>query len=420
MNNNYSLLDQNMNLDDEERQKRLEALQAQAQAQAPKTPDMPLNREEVLQKYKQDLMRKLATSGERLSEAEKKYQEESEGSSLQRGLSKGFGALADVLGGMSGGKIGYTRQAVQDIEKEKEAATKKYKSTMEQEAGLLKKLDEIDERQLKQFKIKSLKEASDPKSKESVEARAFVKKHLGLDLPESTNALQAKVFMEKIPSLKMQREQLGLQRERMGLERSKEMRKMTEAQQERLTKDAKYKTDLESKLRKELNADPETKEAIQVRNMYRNVEQAAKDPSAAGDLNLIFSYMKLLDPGSVVREGEFANAQNSAGVPDRVRNYYNRSLSGERLNVNQRKDFVEQARKIYAGRAANMSDRYKYYEDLAQRQGLDIKNIVYDPFEVDKLKKDTEIVSTSKQAESAIRSLDDNQLDDLYKKLGGK
>jgi hypothetical protein len=69
--------------------------------------------------------------------------------------------------------------------------------------------------------------------------------------------------------------------------------------------------------------------------------------SAAGDMAMIFNYMKLLDPGSTVREGEFATAQNAAGVPDRVWNTYNRILSGERLAPAQREDFSRSAKAAY-------------------------------------------------------------------------
>lgn len=72
---------------------------------------------------------------------------------------------------------------------------------------------------------------------------------------------------------------------------------------------------------------------------------AAQD-DAAGDLALIFNYMKMLDPGSAVREGEFANAQNAAGVPDQIRNQWNKLKSGERLNPEQRISFKTQAAKI--------------------------------------------------------------------------
>ena len=73
----------------------------------------------------------------------------------------------------------------------------------------------------------------------------------------------------------------------------------------------------------------------------------ATEDTAAGDLALIFNYMKMLDPGSVVREGEFATAQNTAGVPDRVLNSYNRALEGTRLNPKQRKEFTKQAESLF-------------------------------------------------------------------------
>src|SRR5690606_18813976 len=81
-------------------------------------------------------------------------------------------------------------------------------------------------------------------------------------------------------------------------------------------------------------------------SMYRNIEAGAKGATAAGDLSTIFGYMKMLDPGSVVREQEFANAQNAAGVPDRVRNLYNQAMQGVRLNPAQRAEFLAEAKKL--------------------------------------------------------------------------
>ncbi len=104
----------------------------------------------------------------------------------------------------------------------------------------------------------------------------------------------------------------------------------------------------EAELRKEYTGQQHVKEYQTVRNAYTNVKNAAKDPSAAGDLSMIFAYMKILDPNSVVREQEFANAQNAAGVPDRIANLYNRLLAGERLNPTQRTDFINQAEKLHA------------------------------------------------------------------------
>ena len=71
------------------------------------------------------------------------------------------------------------------------------------------------------------------------------------------------------------------------------------------------------------------------------MQNVAADPSGPNDLALIFGYMKVLDPGSVVREGEFANAENTAGIPGRVRNAYNKVREGQRLNAEQRANFIK-------------------------------------------------------------------------------
>ena len=132
----------------------------------------------------------------------------------------------------------------------------------------------------------------------------------------------------------------------------------------------------EQKLRKEFQG--LTKDFRDVRDAYTRIESSAEDPSAAGDLALIFNYMKVLDPGSVVRESEFATAQNSAGVPDRIRNIYNKVLSGQRLGVEQRKDFVGRGRQLYEGRLAQYKKTSNQFTSLAQRSRLNPENVVLD------------------------------------------
>lgn len=114
----------------------------------------------------------------------------------------------------------------------------------------------------------------------------------------------------------------------------------------------------------------DSKTYLAVRNAYQQVAGAAQQPDAAGDLSLIFGYMKMLDPNSVVRETEFANAQNAAGVPDQVRNLYNRAISGERLNPNQRQQFVGQARRLIQTAHANQSKVRNTYSNRATKFGI--------------------------------------------------
>lgn len=132
----------------------------------------------------------------------------------------------------------------------------------------------------------------------------------------------------------------------------------------------------ENKLRDEYQT--QSKTFVKVRDAYSKVNVAAKDPTAAGDIALVYSYMKILDPDSVVREGEFATAQNAASIPDRVLNAYNKALQGERLNEKQRADMVNQAKKVYESQKESQDKLTKNYKGLAKSYGLKEENIITD------------------------------------------
>lgn len=117
-----------------------------------------------------------------------------------------------------------------------------------------------------------------------------------------------------------------------------------------------------------------------VRDSYAQISglKARAGRDAAADLAIIFSFMKMLDPGSVVREQEFANAQNAAGVPDRVRNAYNNALRGTRLNPRQVQDFASQAATIYETRKRQYDRDATQYRSLATGYGFNPDNVVRD------------------------------------------
>ena len=134
----------------------------------------------------------------------------------------------------------------------------------------------------------------------------------------------------------------------------------------------------EKDLRSEFTA--QMKPYTELAQAFRKVEAAALNPSAAGDISLVYGYMKILDPGSTVMQGEQATAQNAGGVPDRIRATYNKALTGESLADNVRLDFYAQARNLIESQrqmAADVGERYKQYADAYK---LDSNQIVFDPF----------------------------------------
>lgn len=129
---------------------------------------------------------------------------------------------------------------------------------------------------------------------------------------------------------------------------------------------------IEGKYRDDFNS--VMKPITDMRYSFQRLNSSQDD--AAGDLALIFNYMKMLDPGSAVREGEFANAQNAAGVPDQIRNQWNKLMSGERLNPEQRKSFKSQAANIYKDYKKEGDRLRAAYTSLAKRDGLDPAAII--------------------------------------------
>jgi hypothetical protein len=90
--------------------------------------------------------------------------------------------------------------------------------------------------------------------------------------------------------------------------------------------------------------------------------------------------MKTLDPTSTVREGEFANAENSAGIPAKVTNIYNKLLSGERLTNKQRRDFVSMAKELFKAAEPAQAERVRQYTNLANQYGVSPDMIIYSPY----------------------------------------
>ena len=134
-----------------------------------------------------------------------------------------------------------------------------------------------------------------------------------------------------------------------------------------------------------------------VRDSYGRIIASAEDPSPAGDLALIFNYMKVLDPGSVVRESEFATAEGARAalekakesgetVPNFIWGIINRLSTGQRMLENQRNDFVNRAGKLFQSQANIQQRQINRFTGIADRSNLNPENII-DPIIMKMLKE---------------------------------
>ena len=129
-------------------------------------------------------------------------------------------------------------------------------------------------------------------------------------------------------------------------------------------------------LRKEFTGQSKNFETI--RDSFVRMNSVSQDPSAAGDLALVFNFMKVLDPGSVVRESEFATAQNAAGVPDRIRALWNNLKRGQRMAPAQRTDFLEQAGNMFDAQLQQQLRLEDQFTGISERLGANPANVVVD------------------------------------------
>jgi hypothetical protein len=168
-------------------------------------------------------------------------------------------------------------------------------------------------------------------------------------------------------------EAAGLPREAEKARKEAEKQAKERARAERSQKQDDYK--IIAGLRDDFRQD--TKEMFLVRDHYSRVLKSAENPSPAGDVSLIFAYMKMLDPNSVVREGEYATARNAGNVEQSIIGAYNKLLTQEgSLDPRLRADFVARSGQLYDAIGEQHAQVVKGYEETAKRLGQDPANIV--------------------------------------------
>lgn len=153
------------------------------------------------------------------------------------------------------------------------------------------------------------------------------------------------------------------------------------AQQGRQASGQRQASSQEQRLAGQYTNNPVIKNAYDLAQNLDKIEASASTPTPAGDISLVFAYMKMLDPGSTVREGEQAQARNAAGVPDRIRNLYNHIINGNTLNPTQRGQFLAMARELATKQHEQTLPIMQRYGAASRRMGADSAFVAPDPFE---------------------------------------
>jgi len=114
----------------------------------------------------------------------------------------------------------------------------------------------------------------------------------------------------------------------------------------------------EEKLRKEFQV--RTKQYQELGTTFETINASAKAKNGPGDIALITGFMKMIDPGAIVRETDFALARDTAGLLQELKNQAGKLESGAifTLDSKQRQQYVDLAQQyLNAGKKKADQDK---------------------------------------------------------------
>lgn len=118
-----------------------------------------------------------------------------------------------------------------------------------------------------------------------------------------------------------------------------------------------------------------TKESGDFLKLRSAIKKINSTPATgAGDIAMVFNYMKILDPNSTVREGEFATAANAGGIPQSLWTSLNKIIGdvkfGVILSPRARKDIKEAARTLFDTQLETQLQSEREFSRIATESGI--------------------------------------------------
>lgn len=130
------------------------------------------------------------------------------------------------------------------------------------------------------------------------------------------------------------------------------------------------------KIRGEFKSEPIYKAHQEIQSAYGQIGASLNSGTPVGDLAAATKIMKLLDPGSVVRESELALAMAASGALDRLTSYGENIINGTKLTAQQRKDFQALANRLFDESSRLYNAKRSEYAGIAKRNDLNVEDIV--------------------------------------------
>lgn len=110
----------------------------------------------------------------------------------------------------------------------------------------------------------------------------------------------------------------------------------------------------------------------QIRDSYARLRGSLLNPGPGSDVALIRSYMKMIDPGSVVRESEAAEVAAIGSFGERVKRWGQQLLEGDQLTPEMRREVAVASHALFQQQMLQQQVLQQQWQGIAGRQFPDI------------------------------------------------
>jgi hypothetical protein len=160
----------------------------------------------------------------------------------------------------------------------------------------------------------------------------------------------------------------------------------------------------EMKLASAFKSEPVYKAFDEMRASFQQITTGLNEKSPAGDLTAATKFMKLLDPGSVVRESELLLAMQATGALDRFTDVAKKIIDGTKLTGQQRADFRNVAEQLYNAAATSYNTKRDEYLQFGQSQGLKGSILLGQPAKIVGQQTQAPRMPTQKEIDDELKS----------------
>ena len=133
------------------------------------------------------------------------------------------------------------------------------------------------------------------------------------------------------------------------------------------------------KMRENFEKERKDRKITPIISAYRrlhNLMSSKEEISGADDIAIVFQFMKMLDPNSVVREGEFKTAEGAGPRAKFFARQWNRMFHGGRFTSGDRKAFLQSSLKLVKPAMDEEKELQRKYVSMARRYGFPAAFIV--------------------------------------------